>query len=251
VERRHPRGRTNLAIVRSTFVVAASVLMASFVSVANGSSPEWSFPPCPTQPVISPFSASESPTRAIVAQDWFRRLQQATPAAVTPTSLMALPANEPVTVCRIEADGKATDGLGAVADVGVMVVTKSSSELVALVDSKMFEVYLPSSHTAEIGANPPPPDTTPQWPVRVTADAPPNDRAIHDALVSNTYSTSDEILAARIHYPDQPGLARVDRLVFGDSCGTVGIFVRIQNGILRPFLFHPSQVSPLTCGANP
>ena len=212
---------------------------------------EWPFPRCPAELVISPFSASESPTRAALAQDWFLRLQTVVPAVRTPVEMMALAPNDPVTVCRVAFAGTATQGLGANADVAVLVVSKSGSEVVARVESKAFQLYLPLSHTADIGLVPVPVvERGLQWPVSVLAVTAPNDREVLEVLLANTLASSNEILAFRPWFPDQPGLQRVERLVFGDRCGVVSFFVRLKDGKLKPFEGDKPVVEPASCGSG-
>jgi hypothetical protein len=135
-----------------------AITIVSALATANGarSAPvsaqgAWPFPACPQPLAMSPWSASEAPTRAIAAQQWFTLLKNQSPAIATPRALLTLAANDPVAVCRIPASGPATEGLGATARVALVVVSKAATEEVARYDSNLFEVYLPPGGMADVG----------------------------------------------------------------------------------------------------
>lgn len=223
--------------VMAVGVLAVLLGLAGGPVVRTASAQSWPFPSCPVPLAAAKWSAPESPTRAIAAQSWFKVLQAKVPAVSTPQALMALGPNEPLVMCRVPISGKATAGLGQQGDVAVVVLTKGAggaltTEEVARFDSSAFEVYLPPSLTADASPAFTLGDMGPTWPVVVVGATGSSDQQLLDALLRDAFATSTELVAMGPSVPDQPGMTRIDRLVVGDSCGTVGLSVRIQSGVL-------------------
>ena len=133
----------------------------------SGQAQDWAFPPCPRPLANSPWSDPEAPTRAIAAQQWFALLRKKVPGVVSPEVLFTLAPNDSVSVCRTLTTSAATVGLGRRGDTAVVVVSKSTTEIVAIFDSSMFKIYLPPGGMAEVGSGFQLPTSGPEWPVLV------------------------------------------------------------------------------------
>jgi heat shock protein HslJ len=245
VPKLHMSTRCRRAIIRQIGrrqgkVFGCLILVAGLVAgstIRTASAQGFPFPACPRPLAKAKWSAPETPTRAIAAQQWFKMLQAKVPAVSTPQALMALGANEPVVVCRVSSSSPATEGLGVHGDVEVVVVSKVAAssveiEVVARFDSSRFEVYLPPSFTADASPEFMIGDMGPSWPVLTVGATNPSDQQLLDALMTDVFASATEIVAMRAFTPDQPGQTRTDRLLVGDACGTVGLHVRLESGAL-------------------
>ena len=59
-----------------------------------------------------------------------------------------------------------------------------------------------------------------------------SDHQLVDALMADVFASASEVVALGPDVPEQTGIARADRLVVGNSCGTVGLSVRVRSGVL-------------------
>ena len=204
--------------------------------------PTW--PNCPKPLAASPWSMSESPTRAIIARQWFAALQAKVGAARLPTVLIGLAANEPVTLCRIASSVPATVGLGRNADVAVIVVSASATEEVVHVDSSMFEVYLAPSYMADASDETKLVGQGPSWPLLGVAVTPTSAVVAFSAAAGNAFERGSEFVAFASDVPDQPGVARQERLVLSDACGRVAVQVGMRSGVIRVL---SGSIDPSSC----
>jgi hypothetical protein len=200
---------------------------------APAQGPGW--PSCPRPLVVSPWSASESRTRAVLAQKWFEILTQRVPGSRRPDVLMTLAPNEPVSLCRIPSNGSATEGLGGAADVAVVIVSASATEEIVRFESAQFEVYLPPSSGAEATAESTLGELGPDWPLLAVPVTPKTGEAMFRSLLSNSFANEYEVIAFANRVPDQPGLARREQLVMSDRCGRIALDVGLQNSVVRVF----------------
>jgi hypothetical protein len=197
--------------------------------------------------VLSGFSMSESPTRAIVVREWFKVLQARIPEAKAPTSVVGLAANEPVTACRIAVSGTATPGLGQTANVAVVIVSAAGIEEVVCVDSSVFEVYLPDNYMADVTDGYVTPSRGPNWPIVAIPGTKTNELAVINSISANAFESATEVLAFGPDGPDSPGSARSERLVLGDLCGRVALRVGLQNGKIRVL---EGSINPPICNGS-
>lgn len=190
----------------------------------------------------------ESPTRAIVVREWFKILQVRVPGAKAPATILGLAANEPVTACRIGANGVATAGLGESASAGIVIVSAGGIDEVVRYNLSAFEVYLPDNYMADV------PDfynasgRGPNWPVAAISGTSSNELAAINSISANAFENATEMLAFGPYSPDSPGSSRSERLVLGDPCGRAAIQVALQNGKIR---ILDGAVDPPVCNGSP
>ncbi len=180
----------------------------------------------------------------MIAQQWFAVLQAKVPAARPPEVLMGLGANEPVTLCRVASSGAGTVGLGRNADVAVIVESAAATEEVVRVDSSAFEVFLAPNYMAEANAETKLGNQGPNWPLLSISVTP---TSVADAISSaagNTFERGSEVVAIGSDVPDQPGVARQERLVMSDACGRVALQVAMTKGVIRVL---SGVINPSTC----
>ena len=228
-------------------ILATLILaLSSETSFAAQQTP-WPFPSCPEPLLISAWSASEAPTRAIAAQQWFALLQKKVPTVTTPRVLMTLPPNEAVTVCRIATSGAVTDNLGRAANVAVIVVSKTATEEVARFDAREYEIYLPPGGMAEVGPGFQLSPFGPDWPLARIGRTTDSDAILLNRLTTSVFSNGREIIGFRFYSPAQPGLGRTDSLLLGDRCGSVSVQVRVSESVLT---LAGGMVAPPPCSAG-
>jgi hypothetical protein len=190
----------------------------------------------------------ESPTRAIVVREWFKILRVRVPEAKTPTTILGLAANEPVTACRIGANGVATASLGESANAAIVIVSAGGIDEVVRYDSSAFEVYLPDNYMADVPDTYVVPERGPSWPMVAIPGTASKELAAINSISANAFENATEMLAFGPYSPDSPGSSRSERFVLGDSCGRAAIQVALQNGKIR---ILSGAVDPPVCNGSP
>ncbi len=212
----------------------ALVLLASGLAPVGVSAQAVDSPPveCPKPRPSFTYIDAVPPTQAGWVQHWIRQVRNQIPAVASPPVLMQVERNERVAVCLAVVVGPATEGLGTIADVAIVVVSRTATEELARFDSQLFSVQLPLG-SATIDDNTPffdyPPGRGPFLAIRRTAG--PDLRLITE-LNRSVFTFADEVLAVGPETEDGPGRTRIDRLVLADRCGRFAFSVRVTNGVL-------------------